>query len=91
MNYPIIKVDVYQAVIFNSQGQKFFITTDHPAIKESPGAFAGVQVVKITELDNGYVLIESEKEMVKIGPANVAFIVYDKKNAKVATLKKETK
>jgi hypothetical protein len=69
--YPVKQLKVYQSVTFEQAQNSFFTPSQYLSIRTSKPA------IEIYEQENGSVVVKSDKCMIRIGAANVAFIEYD--------------
>lgn len=77
----IKQVKVYQSVKFEGGEHSYFIPEKFRGLMKMPA-------MSIEELDNGQVLVKSDKDCIKIGHANVAFIQYEMEASKPEAKKK---
>lgn len=79
----IKQVKVYQSVKFEGAENSYFTPSQYMSVRSSKPN------VQIEEGEHGSVIIRSDKDMIKIGANNVAFIQYDMESEDVKEQKQE--
>lgn len=72
---PIKQVKVYQSVTFEGAQNSYFTPSSYMSIRTSKPE------IQIEELENGAIVVTSDRDCIKIGIANIAFIQYDLEKA----------
>lgn len=71
MKLPIKQLKVYQSVTFEGAQNSFFTPSQYMSMRTSR------PTITLERTESGSVLVRSEKCLIEIFPANIAFIEYD--------------